>query len=84
MAHTLKHLKEWMKPQSRHIDIKNFLGASNRVIPAGIGNAHGHFGFKAFSHERGVVRTQVSLASMFFPPYTEKMQKLVKMMIRWS
>jgi aldehyde dehydrogenase (NAD+) len=54
------------------------------VNHSGIGNAHGHFGFKAFSHERGVVRTQVSLASMFFPPYTEKMQKLVKLMIRWS
>ena len=30
---------------------------------SGIGNAHGHYGFKAFSHERGVVRTQFSLAA---------------------
>ena len=37
VGHTLKHLKEWMKPQSRHIDIKNFLGASNRVIPQPLG-----------------------------------------------
>jgi coniferyl-aldehyde dehydrogenase len=37
VGHTLKHLKEWMKPQSRHIDLKNFLGASNRVIPQPLG-----------------------------------------------
>ena len=37
VGHTLKHLKQWMKPQSRHIDIKNFLGASNRVIPQPLG-----------------------------------------------
>ena len=37
VSHTLKHLKSWMKPQSRHIDIKNFLGASNRVIPQPLG-----------------------------------------------
>ena len=37
VGHTLKHLKEWMKPQSRHIDIKNFIGASNRVIPQPLG-----------------------------------------------
>lgn len=33
---------------------------------SGIGNAHGHFGFKAFSHERGVVRTQFSFAATAF------------------
>lgn len=30
---------------------------------SGIGNAHGHYGFKAFSHERSVVRTQFSRAA---------------------
>lgn len=33
---------------------------------SGIGNAHGHYGFKAFSHERGVVRTQFSFAATLF------------------
>jgi len=33
---------------------------------SGIGNAHGHYGFKAFSHERAVVRTQFSLAVTLF------------------
>jgi coniferyl-aldehyde dehydrogenase len=30
---TLKHLKKWMKPQRRSVDLKNF-GARNRVISA--------------------------------------------------
>jgi len=33
---------------------------------SGIGNAHGHHGFKAFSHKRGVVRTQFALAATLF------------------
>jgi coniferyl-aldehyde dehydrogenase len=34
---TLKHLKDWMKPQQRAVDIRNFLGASNKVIPQPLG-----------------------------------------------
>ena len=33
------------------------------VNHSGMGSAHGHFGFKAFSHERAVVRTQVPWAA---------------------
>ena len=33
---------------------------------SGIGNAHGHYGFKAFSHERGVVQTRLTLAATLF------------------
>jgi aldehyde dehydrogenase (NAD+) len=36
------------------------------VNNSGIGNAHGQYGFKAFSHERGVVRTQFSPAATLF------------------
>jgi aldehyde dehydrogenase (NAD+) len=39
-----------------------FGGISN----SGMGNAHGHYGFKAFSHERAVVRTQFSFAATLF------------------
>lgn len=35
--HTIKHLKKWMKPQRRGIDMKNFFGAKNRVIPQPLG-----------------------------------------------
>jgi coniferyl-aldehyde dehydrogenase len=34
---TLKHLKNWMKPQQRAVDIRNFIGASNKVIPQPLG-----------------------------------------------
>jgi aldehyde dehydrogenase (NAD+) len=47
---------------------------------SGIGSAHGHYGFKAFSHERGVVRTQFSFAATWFsagatPPLVRRLVK---------
>lgn len=38
------------------------------VNNSGMGSAHGHFGFKAFSHERAVVRTSIPTAAMLFAP----------------
>jgi coniferyl-aldehyde dehydrogenase len=35
--HTLKCLKSWMKPAKRPVDIKNFLGARNTIIPQPLG-----------------------------------------------
>jgi len=35
--HTLKNLKKWMQPQNRHVDLKNFFGATNRVSPQPLG-----------------------------------------------
>ena len=35
--HVIKHLSGWMKPQRRAVDWRNFLGASNRVIPQPLG-----------------------------------------------
>lgn len=51
------------------------------VNNSGIGSAHGEFGFKAFSHERAVLKSgPVLMAKLFFPPYTGFKQKL----IRWT
>ena len=52
------------------------------VNNSGIGSAHGHHGFKAFSHERAVVRTRIMLARMFFPPYTDLTRKLIRLFMR--
>ncbi|GAC1628448.1 MAG: aldehyde dehydrogenase family protein [Nevskia sp.] len=52
------------------------------VNNSGIGSAHGHYGFKSFSHERAIVRTRIMLAKMFFPPYTDKMRKIVGLLIK--
>lgn len=38
------------------------------VNNSGIGRAHGHYGFKEFSHERGVVETQFDFAAMLMMP----------------
>jgi len=35
--HVVKHLRSWMKPQRRGVDLRNFLGARNRVIPQPLG-----------------------------------------------
>jgi aldehyde dehydrogenase (NAD+) len=44
---------------------------------SGLGNYHGLYGFKTFSHERAVmVQWMKSLAAMFFPPYRGKAQEM--------
>ena len=54
------------------------------VNNSGIGNSHGIFGFKAFSHERAVLRsTWLNTIKMFFPPYTEGRQKIVTFLAGW-
>ena len=50
------------------------------VNNSGIGNAHGHYGFKAFSHERAVVQTQLPWVATLFsagaiPPLVRKALK---------
>jgi aldehyde dehydrogenase (NAD+) len=52
------------------------------VNNSGIGNAHGLYGFKAFSHERAVVRSRIMLAKMFFPPYTDFVRKNIQNLIK--
>ena len=50
------------------------------VNNSGIGHAHGHYGFKAFSHERGVVRTQFSFAATLFT--AGEVPKMVRKLIK--
>jgi aldehyde dehydrogenase (NAD+) len=52
------------------------------VNNSGIGNAHGIYGFKAFSHERGVVKTRFMMAKTLFPPYTAFKSKLMNLMLK--
>jgi aldehyde dehydrogenase (NAD+) len=49
------------------------------VNNSGIGNGHGIYGLKAFSHERGVLRSSpLMLIKLFFPPYTAKRLYLIR------
>lgn len=47
---------------------------------SGLGNAHGFYGFRAFSHERAVLEDKFSIVPMLSPPYTAR----VKQMIKWT
>jgi aldehyde dehydrogenase (NAD+) len=52
------------------------------VNNSGIGNAHGFYGFKAFSHERAVLRaTPLRMVKMFFPPFTAGRRKLIRKVV---
>ena len=53
------------------------------VNNSGIGKSGGFWGFKAFSHERSVLEDKLSCTSMLYPPYTPKVQKLIKMALRF-
>jgi aldehyde dehydrogenase (NAD+) len=55
------------------------------VNNSGLGHAHGHFGFKAFSHEKAVVRLQTALATRLFKPgeVPGYLRSLLKSAFRW-
>ena len=54
------------------------------VNHSGIGNYHGHFGFKTFSHERAVLKvSKLTLLKMLFPPYTKTTKSFVDFMTNY-
>ncbi len=53
------------------------------VGASGQGNYHGFYGFKAFSHERAVLRQgRLDLLRQVYPPYTPKVQRMLKWMTK--
>ncbi len=52
------------------------------VNNSGIGSAHGHFGFKAFSHERAVLRTRILGLQILFPPYRNITRRILNLLLR--
>lgn len=54
------------------------------VNHSGIGNYHGHYGFKTFSHERSVLTmSRFSALKTFFPPYSKTTSTLVNMINKY-
>lgn len=46
---------------------------------SGMGNYHGFFGFKTFSHERAVLKQgRLDMLKMFYPPYTPRLSKMIQ------
>jgi len=55
------------------------------VNTSGIGNAHGFFGFKAFSHERAMMSAgPVSALKLLFPPYDAGKRRLSELLIKYG
>ncbi len=50
---------------------------------SGLGNAHGFYGFRAFSHERPILEDKFSVVPMFFPPYTPRVKQVIKWTVRY-
>jgi aldehyde dehydrogenase (NAD+) len=51
------------------------------VGPSGTGNYHGYYGFKAFSHERAVLKQgRMDMLKSVYPPYGPKVTKMIKLM----
>jgi len=49
------------------------------VNNSGLGSSHGHHGFKAFSHERSVLKAGwLNTIQVFFPPYTASRHRLIR------
>jgi aldehyde dehydrogenase (NAD+) len=55
------------------------------VNNSGQGNAHGFFGFKAFSHERAVMSAgPLSALKLLFPPYDARKRRLTELLIKYG
>lgn len=52
------------------------------VNTSGIGAAHGHHGFRAFSHERAVLRNRFLVMPLLFPPYGRRTMRLIGLIKR--
>jgi aldehyde dehydrogenase (NAD+) len=67
----------------------NLIQFSNLNIPfggvnnSGIGKSHGYHGFMAFSNEKPVMKQRVGITgiSVFYPPYTNWVRKLVRLVV---
>ena len=66
--------------QLAHPDLP-FGGVGN----SGLGKAHGHAGFLAFSNEKAVLRQRVGLTGIkpFYPPYTPRVRQLLGLLLKY-
>jgi aldehyde dehydrogenase (NAD+) len=52
---------------------------------SGVGRAHGHAGFLAFSNEKSVLKQRVGRTALkpIYPPYTPQVKKMVNWLVKW-
>ena len=54
------------------------------VNNSGMGSAHGIYGFKDFSHERGVLEDKFTSNHFLYPPYTSRVKSLIKLIFKFA
>ena len=54
------------------------------VNNSGIGKSNGFFGFQEFSNMKGVMKRKFGTMKFVFPPYTERVKKIVNALIKWA
>ncbi|WP_247235129.1 aldehyde dehydrogenase family protein [Telluribacter sp. SYSU D00476] len=53
------------------------------VNNSGIGKSNGYFGFQEFSNAKGVMKRKFGTTRFLYPPYTDKIKKLLNFMVRY-
>ena len=53
------------------------------VNNSGIGKSFGKYGFEEFSNKKAIVENKFSSFSMFHPPYTNRVMKMLDLVIKW-
>lgn len=54
------------------------------VNTSGMGRSHGFFGFKTFSNEKAVIKHhRFTLLKMMYPPYTKRVKRFVKLLLKY-
>ena len=69
----------------------NLIQFANNNLPfgginnSGLGNSHGYHGFLAFSNEKAIMKQRVgrTLVSIFYPPYSKFLERIVKLVVRY-
>ncbi len=51
---------------------------------SGFGRTHGEAGFKAFSNERSILKqSRLSPMKLLYPPYTDRVKKMIKLLMKY-
>jgi aldehyde dehydrogenase (NAD+) len=55
------------------------------VNNSGIGKSHGEFGFQEFSNAKAVLKQNMPKAGieMMYPPFTNRVKKMIDLAIKW-
>lgn len=53
------------------------------VNNSGLGKSNGFFGFQEFSNQRGIMQREFGTMKFIYPPYTDKVKKLIKFVLKY-